>query len=58
MTRLAEIIHLTRTKMTNQQLADMALQEDRAARAARRAGHYDAAAEHQACADQLTELLQ
>lgn len=58
MTRIAEIIRLTHTRMTNQQLADMALQEDQAARAARARGHYDAAREHQACADQLAELIQ
>lgn len=44
--------------LTNQQLADFALQEDRAARAARKRGDYAGAIEHDRERDAITKLLQ
>jgi hypothetical protein len=58
MTNLHDIMRLHGTQLSNQQLADMALQEDQAARRARRAGRDDEAESHQLRADALAGMLQ
>lgn len=54
---IADVIALTKAPLTNQQLADMALEEDQAARRARAAGRHDDAQAHDREADALARLL-
>lgn len=54
---LADIIALNRTRMTNQQLADLAWYEDRARRAAEARGDAEAACGHEREAVALCALM-
>lgn len=54
---IADILRFS-APLTNQQIADMALQSDRAAREARRAGRWADADRHQREADKLAGMLQ
>lgn len=58
MTNVHDIMRLNGVQMTNQNLASMALEEDQAARRARRAGRRDEAKMHQTRADELASMLQ
>lgn len=54
---LADIIKLEGRRMTSQEIADMALSEDRAARAARRRGDHATAQAHDDESAKLCTLL-
>jgi len=54
---VSELKHLAGRQPTNQQLADMALAEDRLARAAHSRGDLWQAAQHRAEADALCDLV-
>lgn len=55
---ISQLLYLRTARLTNQQVADFALEEDRAARAARRRGDSEAAAAHEYEVAQLSRLLQ
>lgn len=57
MTNLHDIMRLHGTQLSNQQLADMALQEDQAARRAFRTGEHARALMHQNRVDALADML-